>query len=117
VRDHDDIVPLSRLTTVHGTFAAQVLVARLADEGIDARLRGPVGSPYQFTMGDLARIEVLVPDDQAEDAAYVLLVNDVEDATELPEPRFGPRTRWVALAAVLVVVVAAVSPIVRYVGG
>ncbi|MGZ4678271.1 MAG: hypothetical protein ACXVJ7_10560 [Acidimicrobiia bacterium] len=107
---------MSRLTTVHGTFAARVLVARLEDEGIDAQLRGPVDSPYRFTVGDLARVDVYVPDDQAEDAAYVLLVNDVEDATTLPEPRFGPRWRWPALALVVALVVAAVSPVVRYLG-
>lgn len=113
--DVDDVVPLAHLTTVHGAFAARVLQARLADEGIDARLRGPVDSPYRFTVGDFARIDVYVPADEADDAAYVMLVTDVDDATDLPDPRWGRRTRWTALAALLVVVVAAVSPVVRYV--
>jgi hypothetical protein len=115
VHDVDEVVPLAHLTTVHGGFAARVLQARLADEGIDARLRGPVDSPYRFTVGELARIDVYVPADQMDDAAYVMLCTDVDDATDLPEPRFGRRTRWVALAALVAVVVAAVSPVVRYV--
>ncbi len=85
-----------RLTQVHGSFAARVLVARLADEGIDARLRGPVDGPYRFTVGEMARVEVYVPEDQIDDAAYVLLANEVEDATALPEPRdaaIGPSSR------------------------
>jgi hypothetical protein len=115
VSEVDGVVPLTHLTTVHGGFSARVLQARLADEGIESRLRGPVDSPYRFTMGDLARIDVYVPIDQVDDAGYVMLVTAVDDATELPEPRFGRRTRWTALAALLVVVVAAVSPVVRYV--
>jgi hypothetical protein len=117
VSDLDGVVPLTHLTTVHGGFAARVLQARLADEGIESRLRGPVDSPYRFTMGDLARIDVYVPEDQVADAGFVLLVADVDEATELPEPRFGRRTRWSALAAMLVVVVAAVSPVIRDLAG
>jgi hypothetical protein len=114
MHDVDEVVPLTHLTTVHGAFAARVLQARLADEGIESRLRGPVDSPYGFTVGELARIDVYVPTEAADDAAYVMLVAAVDDATDLPEPRFGRRTRWTALAALLVVVVAAVSPAVRY---
>lgn len=112
--DLDGVVPLTHLTTVHGGFAARVLQARLADEGIESRLRGPVDSPYRFTVGDLARVDVYVPEDQVEDAGYVMLVAAVDDATDLPEPRSGRRTRWTALAVALAVVVAAVSPVVRY---
>jgi hypothetical protein len=108
---------MARLTTVHGTFAARVLVARLGDEGIDAQLRGPVDSPYRFTVGDLARVEVYVPEDQTADASYVLLANAVDDATELPEPHRAIRLRWAAAVFVVALVVTAVSPVVRYVGG
>jgi hypothetical protein len=114
--DADHVVPLQRLTQVHGTFAARVLVARLADEGIDARLRGPVDSPYGFTVGDLARVEVLVPQDQLDDATYVLLANEVEDATTLPEPRRARPYKWVALVVLVAIIVIAVSPVARYLG-
>ncbi len=90
-----------------------MLVARLYDEGIDAELRGALDSPYGFTVGDMARIDVYVPSDQAQDAQYVLLANEVEDATLLPEP--VPRSRvvwpfWIVLAAI---VLGAVMPLVH----
>jgi hypothetical protein len=107
---------MEQLTWVCGSFEARVLAARLYDEGIDAELRGALDSPYGFTVGDLARIDVYVPSDQADDARLVMLQIEVDAATELPEP---PSMRslptwpfWVVLVAV---VVAAVSPVVRYV--
>jgi hypothetical protein len=107
---------MEQLTWVSGSFEARVLAARLYDEGIDAELRGALDSPYGFTVGDLARVDVYVPSDQAEDARLVMLQIEVDAATELPEP---PSTSavptwpfWVVLVAV---VVAAVSPVVRYV--
>ena len=39
-------------------------------------------SPYAVTVGELARIEVFVPDDQAEEASLVLLVDEVDEADE-----------------------------------
>src|SRR3954454_4933914 len=107
-----------RLTQVHGSFAARVLLARLTDEGIDARLRGPVDGPYRFTVGEMARIEVYVPEDQIEDDAFVLLANEVEDATALPEPAV-PRSfhpRGVAALVVAAVVDPALAPVARYLG-
>ena len=105
---------MEQLTSVCGSFAARVLAARLYDEGIDAELRGALDSPYGFTVGDMARIDVLVPADEAEDAQLVLLANAVDDATELPEPpsRGRPLTWpfWIVLVAV---VVAAVAPLVH----
>jgi hypothetical protein len=106
-------VRMQRLTQVHGSFAAGVLLARLADEGIDARLRGATDSPYRFTVGDMARVEVLVPEDQLDDAAYVLLANEVEDATALPEPH-APASygyRWVAAVVLAAIVIAAFVPV------
>ena len=106
---------MEQLTWVCGSFEARVLAARLYDEGIDAELRGALDSPYGFTVGDLARIDVYVPTDQAQDAQFVLLANEVDAATELPEPRYRPRPLtwpfWVVLVAVIV---GAVSPALRY---
>jgi len=108
-----------RLTQVHGSFAARVLLARLADEGIDARLRGPVDGPYRFTIGEMARVEVFVPEDQIDDAAYVLLANEVEDATVLPEPHHPgpPRQRWMAAVVLVVIVAAAFAPVAHLLRG
>jgi hypothetical protein len=107
-----------RLTQVHGSFAARVLLARLTDEGIDARLRGPVDSPYRFTVGEMARVEVYVPEDQIDDAAYVLLANEVEDATALAEP-VTPRSfhhRGLAALVLVVIVAGALAPVARFAG-
>ena len=105
------------LTSVHGSFAARVLAARLADEGIDSRLRGPLDSPYRFTVGDFAKIDVYVPTDQVADASYVLLAGAVDEATELPEPRTVTAwLRWPALALLVAVVAVAVAPIARTLG-
>jgi hypothetical protein len=108
------MVPMARLTWVSGSFAARVLAARLADEGIDAELRGALDSPYGFTLGGLARVDVYVPREQVEDASLVLTAIEVDDATDLEPPvvrRLPVRAAWVL---VLVIVVAAVAPVVRY---
>jgi hypothetical protein len=119
VREAERSVPMVRLTQVHGSFAARVLLARLADEGIEARLRGAVDSPYRFTVGDMARVEVDVPEDQIDDAAYVLLANEVEDATVLPEPRHpgSAHQRWMAAIVLLVIVAAAFAPVAHLLRG
>jgi hypothetical protein len=119
VHETERSVPMVRLTHVHGSFAARVLLARLADEGIEARLRGAVDSPYRFTVGDMARVEVYVPEDQVDDAAYVLLANEVEDATVLPEPHHpGPlRQRWMAAVVLVVIVAAAFAPVAHLLRG
>ena len=85
------VASMEQLTSVCSSFEARVLVARLYDEGIDAELRGALDSPYGFTVGDLARVDVFVPEDQAEAAQFVLLANAVDDATELPEPVWRAR--------------------------
>src|SRR5437763_1120572 len=71
---------MTRLTSVYGTFRARVMAARLQDEGLDVELRGNLNSPYALTMGDMARVDVYVPNDQVDDAKLVLLVNEVDEA-------------------------------------
>jgi hypothetical protein len=106
---------MEQLTWVCGSFEARVLAARLYDEGIDAELRGALDSPYGFTVGDLARIDVYVPADQAEDARLVMLANAVDAATELPEPRRRRGlTVWPFWVVLVAVIVGAVSPALRY---
>ncbi|HEY3831495.1 MAG TPA: hypothetical protein VGO03_04330 [Acidimicrobiia bacterium] len=80
-------VPMALLTTVSGRFAADVLAARLDDEGFDVQLRGGIGQSA-FPVPGFADVQVYVPSDQVEEASYVLLVGEV-DATldEEPEER------------------------------
>src|SRR5437762_3495221 len=100
-------VPMAPLTWVAGAFRARVLAARLESEGIDAQLRGALESPYRLTMGDMARIDVYVPEDQLADARYVLLADEI-DATlaaptggwdagdDRPASGRGRGLRWIA---------------------
>ena len=71
---------MSRLTSVYGTLPARVMEARLVDEGFDVQLRGAVHNPYGLTVGEMARVDVYVPDDQLDDAKLVLLVAEVDEA-------------------------------------
>lgn len=104
------------LTSVHGSFTAHVVAARLASEGIDVELRGALGSPYGLTVGDMARVDLYVPEDQVDDARLVLLASEVDDAMDLSEPGSGvPASTWAWLAAVLMVTAAVVAPLLRFV--
>jgi hypothetical protein len=106
---------MEQLTWVCGSFEARVLAARLYDEGIDAELRGALDSPYSFTVGDLARVDVYVPTDQAEDARLVMLAIEVDTATELPEPRTNHHlVTWPACVLLVAAIVAVASPALRY---
>ncbi len=78
---------LAALTSVSGSFHAHVLLARLESEGIDAQLSGASSGCTGLTMGDVARVDVLVPEDQLDDARMVLLIDEV-DAT------MGPPSEW-----------------------
>ena len=75
---------MAPLTWVAGAFRAQVLAARLESEGIDAQLRGALASPYGLTVGDMARVDVFVPEDQLDDAKYVLLADEVDATLTAP---------------------------------
>lgn len=77
---------MTRLTSVHGSFGAHVLAARLEAEGFDVQLRGAIHSPYALTVGDMAVVDVWVREDQLDDASYVLLVNEVEEVLEYDGP-------------------------------
>jgi hypothetical protein len=105
------------LTTVHGTFSAHVLAARLHSEGIDVELRGAIDSPYGLTVGDMARVDLYVPEDQMDDARLVLLASEIDDAMDLPEPHARDRRlvpSWVWVMAVVVLVVAMAAPVLRW---
>jgi hypothetical protein len=113
---------MTQLTSVSGTFRARVLVARLEAEGIDPQLRGALDGPYGFTVGDLARVDVYVPDDQLDDARYVLLADEVDATMTAPSewwdagvPGARPRSRWPWWVALAVLTVVIAGPVLGYV--
>jgi len=104
------------LTSVSGAFRARVLAARLESEGIDAQLRGALESPYGFTVGDMARVDVYVPEDQLADARYVLLADEVDASLAAPTEwwdagteRASGRRRWIWWVAAILLAVALFS--------
>src|SRR5258708_12326719 len=87
-------MPMTRLTSVYGSFRARVMAARLEYEGFDVQLRGALDSPYGLTVGEMARVDVYVRDDQFDDASMILLVSEVDEADEILDdnpPPFRPR--------------------------
>ncbi len=93
-----DIVAMTRLTSVYGSFRARVMAARLEDEGFDVQLRGALDGPYGLTVGDMARVDVYVPDEQFDQASLVLLVSEVDEADEILDDDRSPiRARPVPL--------------------
>ena len=91
-----------------------MLAARLESEGIDAQLRGAVDGAYGFTVGDMARVDVYVPEDQLADARYVLLADEVDATLAAPSdwwdagtdrPPARPRWLWWVAATLLAVAV------------
>jgi hypothetical protein len=104
---------MAPLTWVTGAFRAQVLAARLESEGIDAQLRGALDGAYGFTVGDMARVDVYVPEDQLADAQYVLLADEVDATLTAPSdwwdsgaPRPAGRRRWLRWVAATLLAVA-----------
>jgi hypothetical protein len=108
---------LTQVTTVNGAFRARVLKARLESCGIDARLAGASEGVYGLTVGDMARVDLYVPEDQLEDARYVLLAGEVDAALAAPsewwdagvEPR--RRARWPWWVAFALLVLAVLAPV------
>jgi hypothetical protein len=95
---------MTRLTSVNGAFGAHVLAARLLDEGFDVELRGALNGPYTFNVGEMARVDVYVPEDQIEEASYVMLVTEVDNMLD-EEPRARrpqPSLRAIVAAVLLV---------------
>ena len=110
---------MARLTTVSGAFPAEVLKARLLDEGFDVQLRGATGNPYRLTLGEMAEVEVFVPVDQLAEASYVLLVNAIDETLdESPEEqRRNNRypAKWYFRATAIALLLVACSPLAHFV--
>jgi hypothetical protein len=111
---------MTRLTSVYGSFRARVMAARLEDEGFDVQLRGALDGPYGLTVGEMARVDVYVPDDQFDEASLVLLVSEVDEADEiLDDDRPPVRTRpvpvtWVAALILFVVLAGPIALLIRW---
>ncbi len=107
------------LTSVNGSFHAQVLKARLQSEGIDAQLRGALASTYGLTVGEMARVDICVPDDQLEDARLVLLIDEMDATLAAPSEWWNAGVdvapvRWPAWVAGVLLGTAVMSPILVY---
>lgn len=108
---------MCRLTWVSGSFSAHVMAARLQSEGIDVQLRGALDATYGFTVGDMARVDLWVPEDQLDDAQLVMLASEVDSAMASPDD--GARAtetarRWPLWVALALVAIAALAPVVRF---
>jgi hypothetical protein len=107
-------VAMTRLTSVYGSFRARVMAARLEDEGFDVQLRGALDGPYGLTVGEMARVDVYVPDDQFDQASLVLLVSEVDEADEILDddrPRIRARPVPVVVVAAFILFVVIAGPI------
>jgi len=114
------VIQMTRLTSVSGSFSAHLVAARLQSEGIDVQLRGALDGPYSLTVGDMARVDVFVPDEQLDDARLVMLATEVDQVLAAPREWAGPRRparRWLLWVALTLLVVAAVTPVLRFLAG
>ena len=106
---------MRRLTWVAGSFSAHVMAARLQSEGIDVQLRGALDGTYGFTVGDMARVDLWVPEDQLDDAQLVMLASEVDGAmatsNEWSDRDSQPARRWPWWIAIALII-AAVAPVV-----
>ena len=100
---------MAPLTSIHGSFPAHVLAARLGSEGFDVELRGAVDSPYAVTIGDLALVHVYVPAEQLQDASYVLLVNEVDAVLDDDGPSRRRVPPYVRVASAALIATAVLS--------
>jgi len=111
---------MTRLTSVYGSFRARVMAARLEDEGFDVQLRGALDSPYGLTVGDMARVDLYVPDEQFDQASLVLLVAEVDEADDiLDDDRPPVRARsvpvvWVSALILFVLVAGPIALLIRW---
>jgi len=111
---------MTRLTSVYGAFRARVLAARLESEGFDVQLRGALEGPYALTVGEMARVDVYVPDDQVDDASLSLLVSEVDEADEILDddrpPVRDPHVprAWIAATILFIVIAGPLALILRW---
>jgi hypothetical protein len=113
-------IPMRRLTSVYGSFRARVMAARLESEGFDVELRGAIDGPYRLTVGEMARVDLYVPEEQLDEASLALLVAEVDEADEiLDDDRPPVRARpvpvtWVAAAILFVLIAGPIALLLRW---
>jgi hypothetical protein len=111
---------MTRLTSVYGSFRARVMAARLEYEGFDVQLRGALDSPYGLTVGEMARVDVYVPEDQFDDASLALLVAEVDEADEILDDDRPPRrarsvpVSWVVATVLFVLIAGPIALLIRW---
>jgi hypothetical protein len=72
---------------------------------------------YGLTVGDMARVDVYVPEDQLDDARYVLLAGEVDAALAAPSEWWDAgaephrRARWPWWVAFALLAVAVLGPV------
>jgi hypothetical protein len=97
---------LVHLRTVHNSFHARVIAARLGADGITTQLRGSIDGIYP-----VGTVSVWVREEDAAEARELLLADEVESALELP-PGGSPRPQPFLLGLSRTQVVAAVVLVV-----
>ncbi len=110
------------LTWVSGSFSAHLLAARLRSEGIDVQLRGALDGPYGLTVGDMARVDLYVPEDQLDDARLVMLAAEVDAVMAAPREWAGDddrpaRHRWPLWVALGLLMIVGLAPLLQYATG
>jgi hypothetical protein len=106
-------VPYVLLGRVGDNAAAQLLAAKLAAEGIEARVRSEASGPYVFNVGRMAEAELWVAEPDLAAARQVMLDAEVADALgpvetgteELPAWSTGARVIAFLVVAVIVVLI------------
>lgn len=81
------------------------------------QLRGAVDAPYGITVGAMARVDLWVPEDQLQDASYVMLAGEVDQALAAPSDwaqagsEGRAERRWPRWVAGVLLVTAGVAPV------
>ncbi len=91
------MVPLATGCT---PFEAKVLAARLGADGLLWELRGAVDSIYPIGEG----VDVLVAEDELDQARELLVADEVDGAFEQLEPTAGGGSAWLVVVGVLLLV-------------
>ncbi len=83
-------------------------------------LRGALHNPYGLTVGEMARVDLYVPDDQLDDACLVLLATEVDEVDEIldddrpPVRHLSPPVTWIAAAVLFVLIAGPVALLLRW---
>ena len=102
-------IPLVMLSRLGSAVEARLVAARLAADGIEARVRSEANGPYAFTVGRMAEAEIWVGEHQLEEARAVMLEVEVADAIGAAEseaedlPGWSWQSRLLAAAVVLII--------------